>query len=386
MSIREMKTVTERLRGLGYPKMVSMESFRTPNFEAMADILFWLAKNYDTSFNVPLEFGTEEERVQFVKNIVTWLTLKTQISLNTKKLYMADGYAVKEIMKVVELLHQAKNTENDGSESASNTLDISSKIGRLRECRSLASVITERGAELYDLLGKELSAREVRTNVISKPFELASMEKSVASAINQSKDQVTMMRQNLEGLKSDEANLLAKIEKKKVELDRAEKRLKSLQSVRPAYMDEFEKIELELVKVYEQYMNTFRNLTFLEQQLDEHNRVEQEKMEETDASLKRMQSRLREEELRLLKEEKEGANKRPNRPSGAGSKQRKIEDSEDDSEEDSDDSDLQQEQISVDSDSSGEIDSDKSFDDGKEDSDLDDEDESLSAKIEDTDF
>ena len=85
---------------------------------------------------------------------------------------------------------------------------------------------------------------------------------------------------------------------------------------RPAYMDEFEKIEQELIKVYEQYMDSLRNLTFLEQQLDEHNRMEQEKAEEADMSLKRMQSRLRDEEIRLLKEDKDTGSKRPNRPTG----------------------------------------------------------------------
>jgi hypothetical protein len=39
----------------------------------------------------------------------------------------------------------------------------------------------------------------------------------------------------------DEKNLEAKIEKKRAELERNEKRLKSLQSVRPAFMDDYEK-------------------------------------------------------------------------------------------------------------------------------------------------
>jgi clusterin-associated protein 1 len=82
-------------------------------------------------------------------------------------------------------------------------------------------------------------------------------------------------------------------------------------------MDEYEKIEAELVKVYEQYMERFRNLTFLELQLDEYNREEQDKFEETESSLKRMQSRLQEQELRLLREDKDGdRNSRTNRPSG----------------------------------------------------------------------
>jgi hypothetical protein len=44
-------------------------------------------------------------------------------------------------------------------------------------------------------------------------------------------------------------------------------------------MDEYEKIEVELGKLYEVYMDKFRNLAYLEQQLEEHNKAEQDKFE-----------------------------------------------------------------------------------------------------------
>jgi clusterin-associated protein 1 len=52
--------------------------------------------------------------------------------------------------------------------------------------------------------------------------------------------------------------LEAKIEKKKVELDRNQKRLLTLKKVRPAFMDEYEKLEEELKKLYEEYIIKFR--------------------------------------------------------------------------------------------------------------------------------
>ena len=36
--------------------------------------------------------------------------MKATIKLNTKKLYSADGYAVKELLKVASLLHSAMRT------------------------------------------------------------------------------------------------------------------------------------------------------------------------------------------------------------------------------------------------------------------------------------
>ena len=63
---------------------------------------------------------------------------------------------------------------------------------------------------------------------------------------------------NIENVASNEANLEAKIEKKKVELDRNQKRLFTLKKVRPAFMDEYEKLEEELKKLYEEYIIKFR--------------------------------------------------------------------------------------------------------------------------------
>ncbi len=44
-------------------------------------------------------------------------------------------------------------------------------------------------------------------------------------------------------------------------------------------MDEYEKIEEDLQKQYQTYVEKFRNLSFLEQQLDDYHRVEQDRFE-----------------------------------------------------------------------------------------------------------
>jgi clusterin-associated protein 1 len=44
-------------------------------------------------------------------------------------------------------------------------------------------------------------------------------------------------------------------------------------------MDEFERLEGELQKLYSTYIDKFRHLAFLEQQLDEQNRLEQERLQ-----------------------------------------------------------------------------------------------------------
>lgn len=44
-------------------------------------------------------------------------------------------------------------------------------------------------------------------------------------------------------------------------------------------MDEYERLEEDLQKLYDLYMIKFRNLTYLEQQVDEYNRSEQDKFD-----------------------------------------------------------------------------------------------------------
>lgn len=47
MSFRELRNFCELMRGLGYNRNISMENFREPNFELVADILYWFTTRYD---------------------------------------------------------------------------------------------------------------------------------------------------------------------------------------------------------------------------------------------------------------------------------------------------------------------------------------------------
>merc|ERR1719230_1114155 len=105
----------------------------------------------------------------------------------------------------------------------------------------------------------------------------------------------------LANLSSDELSMQQRIDKKKSELDRHEKRFASLKAVRPAFMDEYERLEVELSAHYAMYVQAWRNMSYLEAELDEMNAHEEDRIAENDRQLKMMQRRLREEELRVLR-------------------------------------------------------------------------------------
>ncbi|XP_063474384.1 clusterin-associated protein 1 isoform X2 [Symphalangus syndactylus] len=295
------------MRALGYPRHISMENFRTPNFGLVSEVLLWLVKRYEPQTDIPPDVDTEQDRVFFIKAIAQFMATKAHIKLNTKKLYQADGYAVKELLKITSVLYNAMKTKGmEGSEIVEEDVnkfkfDIGSKFADLKAARQLASEITSKGASLYDLLSMEVELREMRTEAIARPLEINETEKVMRIAIKEILTQVQKTKDLLNNVASDEANLEAKIEKRKLELERNQKRLETLQSVRPCFMDEYEKTEEELQKQYDIYLEKFQNLTYLEQQLEDHHRMEQERFEEAKNTLCLIQNKLKEEEKRLLK-------------------------------------------------------------------------------------
>ncbi|XP_051637124.1 clusterin-associated protein 1 isoform X1 [Manacus candei] len=307
MSFRDLRNFTEMMRALGYPRLISMENFHTPNFMLVSEVLLWLVKRYEPQTDIPADVETEQDRVFFIKAVAQFMATKAHIKLNTKKLYQADGYAVKELLKVTSVLYGAMHTQGvqraelREDDSAKFKLDLGSKVADLKAARQLASEITSKGAVLYDLLGKEMELREARTESIARPLEINEAEKVMKIAIDSVLEQVRKTKDMLNNVALDESNLEAKIEKRKLELERSQKRLQTLQSVRPAFMDEYEKIEEQLQKQYSSYLEKFRNLTYMEQLLDDHRRAEQEMFEEAANMLRLMQNRLKEEEQHLLK-------------------------------------------------------------------------------------
>ncbi|KAK2543835.1 Cluap1 [Columba livia] len=334
------------MRALGYPRLISMENFHTPNFRLVSEVLLWLVKRYEPQTDIPPDVDTEQDRVFFIKAVAQFMPLsknkptkiplldidfslfglngteigisvfnsilydvatKAHIKLNTKRLYQADGYAVKELLKVTSVLYGAMNTKGveradvNEEDSSKFKFDLGSKISDLKAARQLASEITSKGASLYDLLGKEVELREARTESIARPLEINEAEKMMKIAIDCVLEEVQKTKDMLNNVALDEASLEVKIEKRKLELERSQKRLQTLQSVRPAFMDEYEKIEEQLQKQYSSYLEKFRNLTYMEQLLDDHRRTEQEMFEEAANMLRLTQNRLKEEEQRLLK-------------------------------------------------------------------------------------
>lgn len=317
MSFRELRNFTEIMKTLGYRKLISVENFRTPNFELVADCLYWMSHRYDPNVNLSDDVSSEDHRVIFLKAVATMFYQRAQIKLNIKNLYQADGYAVKELLKVANILYRAfqnatsaKNTAGGADDDASV---VQGGLDNLRDAGALGSEIVDAGSKLHNLLGKEKHLRVDRDTVVRFIDELAfnlesnestrTIEKAIHAKINQLSDDIVALQRDNQRLESEEKTLGKKIQRKTSELERAEKRLRSLKRVKPEFMKEYEDLEKELVQVYNIYIEKFRNLSYLESELGKHRALDNERKKEEKRQLRRVQKKLREEELRILRGE-----------------------------------------------------------------------------------
>lgn len=53
------------------------------------------------------DIDTPQERVQFLQDVAQAMLVKGRVKLNIKRLYAADGRAVRELLKVADLLYRA---------------------------------------------------------------------------------------------------------------------------------------------------------------------------------------------------------------------------------------------------------------------------------------
>ncbi|CAF3481044.1 unnamed protein product [Rotaria socialis] len=303
MTYRDISHLCEMARVLSYPRLISMENFRQPNFRLVAEIMTWLVKQYDPLADVPADIEGEQDRVVFVRAVTQIIATRAHLKLNTKKLYQADGYAVKEILKVIAPLYKAlRDTENkelDDEDDIDNSYRyaMNDDISTLKNARQLCSTITQKGANLHELLGKELDARKARQEVMNRGMELSEVQEGIREAETAAKRELMKYQKLIGNVQTDEVALDEKIAKRFEEKDRHQRRLDMLKSVRPSFMNDFEKYELELNELYSNYVLKFRILSYLEKELEGHFRSQREKVQEVSRQyMQSMNSQITEQE------------------------------------------------------------------------------------------
>ena len=77
---------------------------------------------YDPDTGIVDDIDSPQERVQFLQNVAQALFTKARIKLNIKRLYAADGRAVRELLKLANVLYRAAQQADADAEVRSATL------------------------------------------------------------------------------------------------------------------------------------------------------------------------------------------------------------------------------------------------------------------------
>lgn len=292
MSYRELKQFTEIMRTLGYPHPVGIDSFDSPNFGLMASLLQWLSALYDPDIVILPDLTSEHSRVEFVKSVVQQMAIRSAIRLNPRKLYTSDRFAVRELLKIAAPIYRGIVQTN-----ISPTLDQSAKQNQpippsVQKISQLSSTVPKHSVELYDELDKELQIRETRQKVLSTMPPLDEVEKSVLVAVESASTRLETLTKELDRLNNDEDTLKSKIKQRKHELDRQSKRLMSVQTIRPAFMDEYEQLEQELSELFKTHFQHYRNVDFYEHEIQKQDEKRKKENEQREKNLHKIRKRV----------------------------------------------------------------------------------------------
>ncbi|PNH11439.1 Clusterin-associated protein 1 [Tetrabaena socialis] len=164
-----------------------MENFRVPNFELVADCLYWLVHRYYPGVEINDDISTEGDRVKFLQSVAQVMLTKARMKLNIKRLYAADGNAVKELLKLATLLYKATSKAGDVDDDTTEAIDLTGSLKGFnpKEIKGSASEIIKAGAALYDALGQETELREHRARAVAGHVDTDFVERSIREAIAQ---------------------------------------------------------------------------------------------------------------------------------------------------------------------------------------------------------
>ena len=313
MSDHEVTQLGAILRRLQYPQAITASSFKTPNFVLVADLLQFMVQRLDPTSSISHKIATEDDRVRFVSDIASTLANSMSISIDRKNVYAADGRAVHELLKVASVLDRAMSlADEDVSTSSEMEIQPSAILTAVYRAKSLVGEIVTIGSRLSDVLENESNdgkERSVALSVLNSSSEDTNegsqrdhhIDSSLARLLESTNETVKRLDKQCKLLISNQRGMEEKIRKKTIDLERTAKRLESLKNVRPAYMDEYEKLEEEIQVEHERYVVRLRNVDYLKQEMAIVKQAANERHAKVERSMKRMQKKFRDEEMLVLK-------------------------------------------------------------------------------------
>lgn len=228
---------------LGYTKVISPSEFDRGAFEVVVNVLNWLMHLIDDEF-VPLkEKSTNEDKVKLICHCVSHLAKTEGIKMNPKALLLGDKNAIIELLKLTNFLTSCLNSTKEekvilpSNNEGYFTQDKTTLIRVREEAKEIRSL----GVNLQNLLVKEVHHVSLRKKSIkylqSVTGNLGSSKKQDAlkndlnTGLDQHKTDLQKTTRLCTELEQEKKTIGNKVKKRMAELERSDKRMKSLRVI-----------------------------------------------------------------------------------------------------------------------------------------------------------
>ncbi len=75
MSFKEQRSFCEIMRSLGFNRIISIQNFKLPNFNLLAEILYWFIQRFDHNAEIPINIQEDKDRVENSESYIYTLTI-----------------------------------------------------------------------------------------------------------------------------------------------------------------------------------------------------------------------------------------------------------------------------------------------------------------------
>jgi clusterin-associated protein 1 len=326
MTSKRAQELIDKLKHLGFKAQkgskLNTASFEYSDFKLVADILKFLIASLDSSSDYikspggsyssfdtihDHDLSTEQGRVSFIRHVTEALAIKFHIEVNPKRLYQADETAITELLKVINYLYESDReylNMNSGSKTVSSSLNYGMEALSSQLLREKINSFHQNSNSIIETADKELkhlrSNREESIAALATT-EFSAIERQASQQADALKKNLSTLKKTYDSLRSEEKELKLKLEKRTQELEVREQRLKSMRNVRPAFMEEYEKLEAEIMDIYANYVSEHNNYTWLKRRLNAQKEKERKKAEENSAALKQWLLKLEQNEKNMLR-------------------------------------------------------------------------------------
>lgn len=300
MSYAELQDLSSLMVQLGFPRPVSVDSFRAPNFGLMSACLFHLVSAIAPDCGLAYDVQTPEDRAYFVATAVSLAQAKARVRLNARRLYASDAAAARELRKlaaeVSEYLSVVVDTAVAGADET--YMVIGTHTTALRQA---AATLVDKSTRL--LAGLRSSADVVGaalTSALSIQPDGAALPSAVQRRIRALEGETARLEDELTTNRREKNRLAEQLSAKTRDLAQVDDRLDALRVTKPPYLAELESLEAELARLHLDYARKYRSLSFLGSQLQRDEYREMVRLQKMESGLKQIQSRAQLEEAANL--------------------------------------------------------------------------------------